>query len=66
MCGELGADRQAIPILLGLGVDELSISSSQIALAKMQIRSLTLSDCKQLAIKALDCDTATAVRALTA
>ena len=66
VCGELGADRQAIPILLGLGVDELSISSSQIALAKMQIRSLTLSDCKQLAIKALDCDTATAVRALTA
>lgn len=65
VCGELASDRQAVPILLGLGVDELSVSTSQIPLVKMQIRSLNKKDCQNLAQKALDCDTATAVRALT-
>lgn len=65
VCGELASDRQAVPILLGLGVDELSVATSQIPLVKMQIRSLSKKDCQTLAEKALDCDTATAVRVLT-
>lgn len=64
VCGELSSDRQAVPILLGLGVDELSVATSQIPLVKMQIRSLSKKDCQTLAEKALDCDTATAVRVL--
>lgn len=64
VCGELASDRQAVPILLGLGVDELSVATSQIPLVKMQIRSLSKKDCQTLAEKALDCDTATAVRVL--
>lgn len=65
VCGELAADRQAVPILLGLGIDELSVSTSQIPLVKMQIRSLSKKDCEILAQKALDCGTVGEVRALT-
>lgn len=64
VCGELGADPQAAPILLGLGVDELSVSVPSIALVKAQIRTLTLKNAKQLAAKALACATAGEVRNL--
>lgn len=62
VCGELGADPQAIPILLGLGVDELSISIPAIPLAKAQVRALSLADAQELAQEALDCATAPEVR----
>lgn len=64
VCGELGADAQAVPILIGMGVDELSISVPAIAPAKAQIRSLNLADAKVLAEKALACGTAAEVRNL--
>ncbi|MDO5651192.1 MAG: phosphoenolpyruvate--protein phosphotransferase [Moraxella sp.] len=64
VCGELGADSAAVPILLGLGVDELSVSVASIAMLKAQIRTLNLSDCQALATKAMNCDTAMAVREL--
>lgn len=66
VCGELGADTAAVPVLLGLGVDELSVSSSQIALVKAQIRTLSMADCQSLATKVLAVDTAKAVRELVA
>ena len=62
VCGELGSDPQAVPILVGLGVDELSISVPAIALVKDQIRSLTLAQCRERASQALACATASAVR----
>lgn len=65
VCGELASDAAALPILVGLGVDELSMSSTSIALAKAQIRNLNLSDAQALAQKALLCDTAAAVRELS-
>jgi multiphosphoryl transfer protein len=64
VCGELGADPQAVPILIGIGVDELSISVPAIAPAKAQIRSLKLADAKLLAQRALACGTAAEVRNL--
>lgn len=64
ICGELGSDPQAVPILVGLGVDELSVSVPSIAAVKAQIRTLTLVDAQALARKALACSTATAVREL--
>jgi len=64
VCGELGADAQAVPILIGMGVDELSISVPAIAPAKAQIRELKLADAKALAERALACGTATEVRNL--
>jgi multiphosphoryl transfer protein len=64
VCGELGADAQAVPILIGLGVAELSVSVPAIPAVKAQIRQLTLSDAQELANRALNCVTATEVRAL--
>ena len=66
VCGELGADPQAVPILVGLGVDELSVSVPAVPTVKAQIRSLTLSEAQQLATRALQADTARAVRELVA
>ncbi len=65
VCGELGADQAAVPILLGLGVDELSVSATQIALVKMQVRQLSYQACQTLAMQALSCATADEVRALS-
>jgi phosphocarrier protein FPr len=62
ICGELGADPQAVPILLGIGVDELSVSVPAIAPVKAQIRSLSLEDARQLAQSALNRGTAAEVR----
>lgn len=62
VCGELGADPQAVPILLGMGIDELSVSVPAIATVKAQIRSLTLADAKLEAQRALACGTAAEVR----
>ncbi|STZ55969.1 Phosphoenolpyruvate-protein phosphotransferase [Moraxella lacunata] len=64
VCGELAGDERAIPILVGLGVDELSMSAGNIALAKAVVRELNFADCGYLAKKALSCRTAGEVRAL--
>jgi len=66
VCGELAGDPQAIPILVGLGVDELSMSSPAIAKAKQVVRSWTLSHAEQVAGQALQMDSAESVRALLA
>lgn len=65
VCGELGANPQAVPILIGLGVDELSVSVPAIPTVKAQVRSLQLSEAKSLAQQALNCTTAPEVRAIT-
>lgn len=62
VCGELAADPKAVPVLLGLGVDELSMSASSIPLVKAQIRQLNFADCQRLAQQALKCESAPAVR----
>ena len=64
ICGELGADPQATPILLGLGVDELSVSVPSIATVKAKIRTLTRTEAQKLAAQALACATAQEVRKL--
>ena len=62
LCGELGSDIQALPILLGLGIDEISVSISALAKVKALIRTLSLPDCKKIAQVALQCTTAAEVR----
>lgn len=64
VCGGIASDPQAVPILLGLGVDELSVSVPTIPSIKAQIRELSLADCQQLAQQALQQDNASEVRAL--
>jgi phosphocarrier protein FPr len=62
VCGELGADPQAVPILVGLGVDELSVSVPSIPTVKAQIRTLEYAGAQSLAEQALRCATALEVR----
>ncbi|AEH53000.1 phosphoenolpyruvate-protein phosphotransferase [Heyndrickxia coagulans 2-6] len=49
MCGEMAGDEIAIPILLGLGLDEFSMSASSILRARSQIRNLNKVDMEKLA-----------------
>ncbi|NUF11585.1 phosphoenolpyruvate--protein phosphotransferase [Acinetobacter oleivorans] len=65
ICGELAADPKAVPVLMGLGVDELSMSPNSIPLVKAQIRTLNYSQAQALAKRALECESATAVRQLS-
>lgn len=62
VCGELGADAQAVPVLVGLGVDELSVSVPAIPRVKAQIRALSFSTAQHLAAEALKCASAIEVR----
>ncbi|MCM3653364.1 phosphoenolpyruvate--protein phosphotransferase [Metabacillus litoralis] len=47
MCGEMAGDEIAIPILLGLGLDEFSMSATSILKARSQIRHLSKADIEQ-------------------
>ena len=53
MCGEMAGDTMAAPILLGLGLDEFSMSAVSIPRVKKVIRSLTYAEAKDVAEKAL-------------
>ncbi len=64
VCGGLASDPQAVPILVGLGVKELSCSVPAIPAVKAEVRARSLADCQALAQQALAQDTAAAVRAL--
>lgn len=57
MCGEMGGDPMAAPILLGLGLDEFSMSSPRILPTRKIITSLSKKDMEVLAEKALKCHT---------
>lgn len=64
VCGGIAGDAQAVPILVGLGVDELSVSLPSIPTIKAQVRHLSYADCQALAQRALKCRTGDEVRAL--
>ncbi|MHB1872461.1 MAG: phosphoenolpyruvate--protein phosphotransferase [Steroidobacteraceae bacterium] len=64
VCGGLASDPAAVPVLIGLGVHELSCVPSVIPRLKMFIGQLTLAQCRELARAALALDSAEAVRAL--
>ncbi len=48
LCGEMAADVEVLPLLIGLGLDELSVSTGQIARVKHAIRKLNTSECKSV------------------
>ena len=64
VCGELAADPLAVPVLIGLGVDELSVSARSIPEVKARVREFSLSEAQGLAQKALAVGSAAQVRAL--
>lgn len=57
ICGEMAGDDLAIPLLVGLGFDELSMTPSRIPEAKERIISLGFADCRALIRRALQCAT---------
>lgn len=57
MCGEMAGDEQAIPVLLGLGLDEFSMSATSILKARSQIRNLSKADMEALASEVLQMST---------
>jgi phosphoenolpyruvate-protein kinase (PTS system EI component) len=66
LCGEAAGDPLAIPILLGLGVTELSMDPRRIATAKQIVRATELGAARQLAARALAAESAAEVRRFAA
>ncbi|HCA7059314.1 TPA: phosphoenolpyruvate--protein phosphotransferase [Staphylococcus pseudintermedius] len=57
MCGEMAGDETAIPLLIGLGLDEFSMSATSVLKARRQIKDLSRTEMVQLADRALNCAT---------
>lgn len=57
MCGEMAGDLTAIPLLVGLGLDEFSMSATSVLQARRLIATLNKKEMEELAEKALDCST---------
>ena len=64
MCGEMAGDEIAIPLLLGLGLDEFSMSATSILKARRQINGLSKNEMAELANRAINCATQDEVKEL--
>ncbi|HLA97410.1 MAG TPA: phosphoenolpyruvate--protein phosphotransferase [Anaerolineales bacterium] len=62
LCGELGGDPLAAAVLVGLGIDELSMNSRAIPLVKAALRRITVRSAEQIAHKCLELYSAAEVR----
>ncbi|WP_201694451.1 phosphoenolpyruvate--protein phosphotransferase [Paraburkholderia hiiakae] len=63
VCGALAGDPLAVPLLIGLGVTELSVDPVSVPSIKARVRKLDYNDCRQRAQSALALESAQAVRA---
>jgi phosphoenolpyruvate-protein phosphotransferase (PTS system enzyme I) len=61
VCGEMAADVALIPLLLGLGMDELSVGATSVPRVKMAVRSLAVPECQQLVDEALQLHTSSEI-----
>jgi len=66
VCGEMASDLWAVPLLVGLGVDELSVHPPIVARIKATVRQLSAADCAAVAAAALNLEGGEAVRHLLA
>ncbi|MCI1925735.1 MAG: phosphoenolpyruvate--protein phosphotransferase [[Lactobacillus] timonensis] len=57
MCGEMAGDELALPLLMGMGLDEYSMSATSILRTRSMMSKLDTKDCAALVEKALDMDT---------
>ena len=64
LCGEMAGELLAIPILLGLGLDEFSMNPPAIPYAKLLIRSISMEKARQVASDALNQTSSDAIRTL--
>ncbi|MFZ4535348.1 phosphoenolpyruvate--protein phosphotransferase [Propionivibrio sp.] len=63
VCGGMASDTMAVPVLIGLGVDELSVSVPAIPAIKALVKRLSLAECQLLAQEVIQMGTASEVRA---
>jgi len=61
VCGDAAADAQVLPLLLGLGVDTLSVPAARVAQVRSWVAALDASACTELAAQALAAPTVDAV-----
>jgi phosphoenolpyruvate-protein phosphotransferase len=66
VCGEAAANLSLVPLLVGLGVDELSVSAPSIGPVRARLASLDADDCRELATRALAASNVAQVRAIAA
>jgi phosphocarrier protein FPr len=66
VCGEAASDPIALPLLIGLGVEELSVGASRVGTVRAWVREIVLGEAQELATRALGCTTAEQVEALVA
>lgn len=66
VCGGIASELPAVPLLIGLGVRELSVSIPVLPTVKAEVRKYSLADCVNLADKAIGQESATHVRELVA
>ncbi|WP_207940180.1 phosphoenolpyruvate-protein phosphotransferase [Enterococcus sp. DIV2402] len=65
MCGEMAGDQMAVPLLMGIGLDEFSMSATSILKTRSLMKRLDTTKMQELANRALkDCDTMEEVVAL--
>lgn len=55
MCGEMASDLALTPLMIGLGLNELSVAVNQVARVKHAVRRLNVADCEELALAAQKC-----------
>jgi multiphosphoryl transfer protein len=55
MCGDMAADASLLPLLVGLGLDEISLPAFEIAALKQRLRRLSVASCEALLAKAIAC-----------
>lgn len=64
MCGEMAGNIELIPLLLGMGLDEFSMSASSVLRARSTIKSLKHEECKKLVPKVMELGTSDEIREL--
>ncbi len=63
VCGEMAGDLALVPLLLGLGMDELSVGASLVPRVKLAVQCLNHAECQQIIPELLELDTSSAILA---
>ena len=66
VCGEAAADPVLMPVLIGLGVEELSVGPASIPTVRARLTELDLAQCRALAVRALAASSVAEVQAIAA
>ena len=66
VCGEMAANPEMVPLLLGLGLRSFSTNASAVPRVKQAVRGTTISDCERLSCKILEQSDADQIRSMMA